>query len=329
MVVGDKVYLEESNFILILQDIDLKNCNTKHIAYIYCLSEPTEINIRYIGITINLRSRYTSHCCEKENTWKSNWVQSLRTKKLKPKLFLLGMVDKSLFSEESDFYKYVDKVETEAIKTFAINGSDLTNHDKLITSKYNYSKNNLQQKNSKVVYQFNNEFELIKSWNSLKEITSFFSVGCPTVSTAIKNQTRVKGYYFSFENEFSKIYKSQGKKCYVYKISGEFFAEYKSVTEASRILNIHRSDLSDCLNGRQKSAKGYLISYQKLDKLEYLADTHKSYRIQQFDLENNLINTFESVTKAAKVFNVSKTAICNCAQGKSKTCKGFIWKYVL
>lgn len=41
----------------------------------------------------------------------------------------------------------------------------------------------------------------------------------------------------------------------------------------------------------------------------------------------NIINKFESITKAAKFVNVSISSISAALTGKSKTCKNFIWKY--
>lgn len=52
-------------------------------------------------------------------------------------------------------------------------------------------------------------------------------------------------------------------------------------------------------------------------------------QVYQYDLENNLIETYNSLTDVSKKYKVSKAAISIVCNGKSKTCKGFIWSFVL
>jgi len=50
--------------------------------------------------------------------------------------------------------------------------------------------------------------------------------------------------------------------------------------------------------------------------------------VQQFDLSNNLINTYRNATYAAQAINVKlATNISACCRGHRKTAFGFIWKY--
>ena len=52
-----------------------------------------------------------------------------------------------------------------------------------------------------------------------------------------------------------------------------------------------------------------------------------SISIDQYDLDNTFIKTWNSIKEIADYFNVSSTSICNCCKGKSKTSCGFIWRY--
>lgn len=45
-------------------------------------------------------------------------------------------------------------------------------------------------------------------------------------------------------------------------------------------------------------------------------------------MENNLIKTFDSISKAAKETNTSKASIIRCCKDKQKTANNFIWKYL-
>ena len=51
-------------------------------------------------------------------------------------------------------------------------------------------------------------------------------------------------------------------------------------------------------------------------------------RIGQYDQENKLVREFKSIAQAAKETNCSAGCICECAKGKKKQHKGFLWKYI-
>jgi len=52
---------------------------------IYKLIDPISYETRYIGLTFNdLKQRLKSHCSEKSKSHKSNWIQQLKSKGLKP-----------------------------------------------------------------------------------------------------------------------------------------------------------------------------------------------------------------------------------------------------
>lgn len=53
-----------------------------------------------------------------------------------------------------------------------------------------------------------------------------------------------------------------------------------------------------------------------------------SKAVLQFSLEGELINSYKSATEASRIMGVSVSAITNACRGKSKTCTGFIFKYV-
>ena len=56
-------------------------------------------------------------------------------------------------------------------------------------------------------------------------------------------------------------------------------------------------------------------------------DHHGSKSIDQFDLDGNLLRTFESARAAAAALSIQTSGICMCCKGKLKSSGGFIWKY--
>lgn len=105
---------------------------------------------------------------------------------------------------------------------------------------------------------------------------------------------------------------------------GRFLMEYPSAIEASRTLGLSVSGIVSCCNKDKKYSHcgGYQWKYKDDDK--YIGDIRK--QILQFDINNNCVGMYESITEASKATKISRTAISNCLSGLSKTAGGFIWK---
>lgn len=126
-----------------------------------------------------------------------------------------------------------------------------------------------------------------------------------------------------------KSWKHLKKKIYQYSNEGLFIKEWESVRKASRELNISLTTIVKSAkgNGSNKSAGGFLWSYNYLEKLEGRVGQDK-IKIQQFDLRDNLVNEWYSISEAAEKTNTSKSSIIRCCKNKQKTANGFLWKYL-
>jgi len=101
-------------------------------------------------------------------------------------------------------------------------------------------------------------------------------------------------------------------------------------------------------NKISKSLKGKQLSKESIEKRkntvsQYDANVRKEINnkiskakkgkiktskiVEQYDLDNNLLNTFSSVTDAANNIMVDRSAIRRCCQGHHKHIKGYIWKF--
>lgn len=67
--------------------------------------------------------------------------------------------------------------------------------------------------------------------------------------------------------------------------------------------------IGDALRGKPKN---YLSHYKT---------------ILQYDLQNNLLNEYQSAQEAGRCLRKSGNQIADCASGRQKTAYGFIWKY--
>jgi group I intron endonuclease len=71
------------------------------------------------------------------------------------------------------------------------------------------------------------------------------------------------------------------------------------------------------------SLKGNNLLHEHLK----LIHEKRQKKVYQYDLNNNLINVFNSCKDAGIELGVSKTLISKVCNGKNKTCKGFILKF--
>ena len=213
------------------------------------------------------------------------------------------------------------------------------------------------QKVDHMPFYINNELPVIaydlngnkvENYNSINEAERLTGDGRIAIATACEtrqynNKTK---YQWRYAQDYYKVNKIENsfmnnpKAITQYDLNGKFIANYNSIDEAINNLNLKdklsRSNLTTCLNKRQKSYAGFLWTYYNepapapyVDKrIGHITSSHKRI-IQQFDKNNNYITDYESACEAARQIGKPKCAnhITECCQGKRKTCEGFIWKY--
>lgn len=60
---------------------------------------------------------------------------------------------------------------------------------------------------------------------------------------------------------------------------------------------------------------------------QYNNDYSISKRVLQYDLKGDLLNSYDSTVKAGEAVGIDPSNICRCCNGKTKTSKGYVWKY--
>ena len=169
-------------------------------------------------------------------------------------------------------------------------------------------------------------------WQEQYNVLSKSGLNCKMTTTLNKSgvlSDETKKLIGSKTKGTTKTCQSIMKKVYQYAKDGTFLQEYVSLREAERQTGIHASSIGHSIKGKgyYKSAGGYLWSYSKLENHNgYIGQVGKM--IQQYNLDNILIQEFESICSAAKQLNISKSGIIRCCKGKQKQCGGFIFKYI-
>ena len=59
----------------------------------------------------------------------------------------------------------------------------------------------------------------------------------------------------------------------------------------------------------------------------YKNKVNSSKKVNQYDLDGNLLHIWDSQLQASKCLNIHQTVISNCCLGRQKTGKGFIFKF--
>jgi hypothetical protein len=118
------------------------------------------------------------------------------------------------------------------------------------------------------------------------------------------------------------------KRILCYNLNGEFIKEYNSILEASRKLNINRSTISDCIEGKYGRAKQYIFaSYQedyplKIEK--YVKADCK--QVICYNLDGTFNNIFDSINDASRELDISAKLISACVNGKLNKSDTYIIK---
>jgi predicted GIY-YIG superfamily endonuclease len=133
----------------------------------------------------------------------------------------------------------------------------------------------------------------------------------------------------------NEVYVQKTKKSVnQYSMNGEFIKEWESLCSIEVQLGYNVSAVSRCCKGKQSFAYGFIWRFAD-DKKPTKEDikrckTFNGQRmVAQYSLRGELIRVYNSITEASKSIGVNSTSsIWGCCSHKTKTAKGYIWRYV-
>ena len=167
-----------------------------------------------------------------------------------------------------------------------------------------------------------NEVErLYKEGNSTYKIADKLH----TDSNRVSQVLRKKGYDLS---------KNNCKMVNQFTLDGEYIATYESAQEAERQTKIDRKLISGVVRGIAKSSGGFQWKYYNegdllgIPPISRKKGGNPEKKIAQYDMNNNLIKVYESVTAAADAMSRTRANIRAAAQGKTQSAAGYKWKFV-
>lgn len=122
---------------------------------------------------------------------------------------------------------------------------------------------------------------------------------------------------------------NNSKTIYGFDDNLELIISFRSIIDAYRAMGWSMAQLSGACNMNPKTKSyGYYWSFEKEPDFQIKEiSSGKEKAIDKYDLNGHFIESYPSMSAAARANNCSRTHIGEVCNGKLKTYKGFIWKY--
>lgn len=108
--------------------------------------------------------------------------------------------------------------------------------------------------------------------------------------------------------------------------------EDKNIIDLDKLEINHRDEnkQNNNVNNLEYCTHSYNINYGSRNKkmiVKNINNSKLSKKINQYDLDDNFIKTWISMSEAQRQLKIFKQAIYQCCIGKKKTAGGYIWRY--
>lgn len=182
------------------------------------------------------------------------------------------------------------------------------------------------------------EQEILNCWNdglTLVQIRDRLHLCDKTVRYSLRNSGITQEEVYERRN--LNAGKHSRKPIIQYTMDGEYVNQYESISAAAKAMN--RTSPSQiqksCAGKISLTAYGYIWQYKDDDNIEEIVSILKTKnkkgenkkRIQQFDLDGNFIQEYESASAAGRAFGKAHAAFAKAAR-EGRVAYGYKWKYV-
>jgi len=149
----------------------------------------------------------------------------------------------------------------------------------------------------------------------------------PTINLIVENLN--KSECDELEIYYIRILKEQGVNLTNMTLGGEGSYEYKHTESTKKILSeiARKRNTPDFIEILRKRGIEQWNNKTDDEKLNNIINQPNRRTILQYDLNNNLINTYLSLRQIERELGYFRANIVPCIKGKFKHAYGYIWKY--
>lgn len=319
------------------------------ICGIYCISNSKYF---YIGQSVDIYRRWNKHRWElKNNKHKNQIIQNVYNLYMETDPFEYAIIKETVPEElnklEKEFvieyhYKFPNKrcmniadpekcytsnPNTRQKISMTMTGKSLSEETKAKMSKSR--KGQIHEWSRKKMAQLDLEGNLIRVWDSIKDAEKNLGISIHKKNKLCGN-FQWQPYEEWLENPKGKVQHKHNITDTVkqYDLQGNLLNEWKSPKDAVEGTNTSSSALSACLNGKGKTAGGFLWSYGECPQVEianrYITPKKK---VEQYSMEGELLAVYKTVNAAMTITGITAYEIKKNIKGKTSNAGGFVWKY--
>ena len=275
------------------------------MRYIYTLSDPSTMEIRYVGQTNEPKRRFNDHISSSINessdsydTYKARWIRKILNNNLVP---IMSIIDSCSSFEESN------KLERIYVENLTKDGYRLTNSH--VTDVTEFS---IETKKKMSSAKKGKTLEEIVGLEKSLELREYYSERMKLNNPNKSNDTLVKE---KISNTL-KEYFSTPENHWAYGLKMD--DDHNEKLRQSKLNNPKNVGNRKPRTEEQKEKIRNSIRGIKIKRSEIL----------QYDLDMNLINEWKSLREIERNdSSLSRSQISKCCKGDKNTYAGYIWKY--
>ncbi len=322
--------------------------NLEKICGIYCISNSKYF---YIGQSVDIYRRWNKHRWElKNNKHKNQIMQNVYNLYVESDPFEYTIIKETVLEElnklEKNFiieyyYKFPNKrcmniadpekcytsnSEVRKKISISITGRSLSEETK--TKMSESRKGQKHEWSRKKIVQLDLDGNLIKLWDSVKDAEKELKI-------RIHKKNKLCGG-FQWQSHDEWLEKPKGKIKHNHNITdtvkqfdlqGKLLNEWLSPKKAAEGTNTSPSALNACLNGKGKTAGGFLWSYSYEINTDISPNRTECRKpVKQFTLDKIFIKEWNSIQEASENLNIKLNSIKNCIKGTQKQAGGYLWE---
>jgi hypothetical protein len=232
--------------------------------FIYCLKDPRDYSVKYIGKSNNPKKRFKEHIKESKNkkTKKEKWINKLIMLNLEPILEILKEINTGEYVIWEPFY----------IKKFKQEGHKLVNDDEngfgTISGKGRKILKKIHEDSKIRINQYDTDGKFIKSFNSIREAAKEINISHANISRCCNGLYKhASGFIFRKQTDEEPPKKiihinAKPKNVIEFDLNGNKLNEYFSISQASKETKIDAGNISKVCNNKLKKTKNRIFKFK-------------------------------------------------------------------